>query len=169
MPRLKIKRPNAKKPSPSKRSLFIKIFLLLILIPVIATAIFLIRYYYIFDGTIQMKLGRRNQLAEIKIFAAPTVLYPGKRIGCSELVSKIRRLGYEENSTGASYYQVGKADTVLIHNEGSIPSDANRTAEIKCAGNTVRSIKDPATQCSPRKTDGFLATEESIPFASFRL
>ena len=146
MARLKIKRPNAKKPSRSKRSQFIKILLLLILIPVIAAAVFLIRYYYIFDGTIEMKLGRRNQMAETKIFAAPTVLYPGKRIGCSELVSKIRRLGYEENSTGASYYQIGKADTLLIHNEGSIPSDANRTAEIKCAGNTIRSVKDPAGQ-----------------------
>ncbi len=146
MPRLKIKRPDAKKPSHSRRSQFIKILLLLILIPVIAAAVFLIRYYYIFDGTIEMKLGRRNQMAETKIFAAPTVLYPGKRIGCSELVSRIRRLGYEENSAGASYYQIGKADTLLIHNEGSVPSDANRTAEIKCAGNTIHSIKDPASQ-----------------------
>ena len=146
MPRIKVKRPNAKKPSPSRRSLFVKILLILILIPVIAASVFLIRYYYIFDGTIEMKLGRRNQMAETKIFSAPTVLYPGKRIGCAELVSRIRRLGYEENSAGASYYQVGKADTLLIHNEGSVPSDASRTVEIKCAGNTLRSIKDPASQ-----------------------
>ena len=130
MPRIKIKRPDAKKPSHSGRSQFIKILLLLILIPVIAAAVFLIRYYYIFEGTIEMKLGRRNQMAKTKIFAAPTVLYPGKRIGCSELVSRIRRLGYEESSAGASYYQIGKADTLLVHNEGSVPSDANRTAEI---------------------------------------
>ena len=146
MPRLKIKRPDTKKPSRSGRSQFIKILLVLILIPVIAAAVFLIRYYYIFDGTIEMKLGRRNQMDETKIFASPTVLYPGKRIGCSELVSRIRRLGYEESSAGASYYQIGKADTLLIHNEGSVPSDVNRTAEIKCAGNTIHSIIDPASQ-----------------------
>ena len=146
MPRLKIKRPDAKKPSRSRRSPFIKILLLLILIPVIAATVFLIRYYYIFDGTIEMKLGRRNQMAETNIFAAPTILYPGKRIGCSELVSRIRRLGYEASSTGASYYQIDKADTLLIHNEGSVPSDANQTAEIQCAGNTIHSIKDPARQ-----------------------
>jgi penicillin-binding protein 1B len=146
MPRATIKRPEKKKTSQSRRSLFIKIILVLILIPVIAAAIFLIRYYYIFDQTIEMKLGQRNHLAETKIFAAPTVLYPGKQISFSELVSRIRRLGYDDDIAGSSYYKIAKPNTLLIHNDGSVPGDANRTAEIECAGNAIHSIKDPAHQ-----------------------
>ena len=77
MPRIKIKRPEKKKTSQSRRPLLIKILLVLVLIPMIAAAVFLIRYYYIFDGTIEMKLGKRYRLAETRIFAAPTILYPG--------------------------------------------------------------------------------------------
>ncbi|HTY62441.1 MAG TPA: PBP1A family penicillin-binding protein [Acidobacteriota bacterium] len=146
MPRLKTKRPEKNKASKSKRSLLIKIILVLILIPMIAAAVFMIRYYYIFDRAIEMKLGQRNRQFETKIFAAPTVLYPGKRLSQSELVSRIRRLGYEEDNTGSCYYKIGKSNTVLIHNDGSVMDDANRTAEIVCAGNAIRSMKDSAHQ-----------------------
>lgn len=143
MPQLKIKRPAKKKRPESGRRTLAKILIILILIPVIAATAFLIRYYYIFDGTIEMKLGKRNQLAETKIFAAPTVLYPGKRIGYSELISRIRRLGYEEDNAASSYYQLVKPSSILIHNDSSFPEDANRTVEIACSGNAIQSMKDP--------------------------
>lgn len=129
----------------------IKILLVIILIPVIAAAAFLMRYYYIFDGTIDMKLGQRNQLAETKIYAAPTHLYPGRRMSLEELVSRVRRLGYEENSAGACYYRMGRPATLLIHNDDSVREDANRAVEVVFAGNTIQSIKDPDGQTELRQ------------------
>jgi penicillin-binding protein 1B len=145
-PKPKRKAPKSRKGS--NRGTFIKILIALVLIPLIAIVVFLIRYYYIFDGTIEMKLGKRYRLAETKIYAAPTVLYAGKAMGCPELEARIRRLGYEENDTGsrASYYQVLKPNHLLIYNDASVPGDANRKAEIVCAGNAIRSITDPATR-----------------------
>ena len=146
MARLTIKRPSKKKASKSRRSLFIKILLVLVLIPVIAAAAFLIRYYYIFDGTIEMKLGQRNNLAETKIYAAPTVLHPGKRVSFAELVSRIRRLGYEDESTASFYYRLSRPAVLLIHNDSSIPQDANRTVEVAFTGNSIKSITDKVQQ-----------------------
>ena len=86
----KPKRRNMKTTLRIGRATVVKLLLVVILIPIIAIAAFLIRYYYIFDGTIEMKLGQRHQLAETKIYAAPTVLYPGKQLDHCTLVSKIR-------------------------------------------------------------------------------
>ena len=51
----------------------------------------------------------------------------------------------EKKQAGASYYELGKPNTLLI-NDGSVPVDANQTAEIVCSGNTIRSIKIRTTQ-----------------------
>jgi penicillin-binding protein 1B len=95
-----------------------------------------------------MKLGRRHQIAETKIFAAPTVLYPGKQINYSSLVARVRRLGYAEENTdaGAAYYQPGTADRLQIHNDNSVPEDPGRTVEVRCTANSIQSITDAANQ-----------------------
>jgi penicillin-binding protein 1B len=144
-------KPKRKKPKPRKwldRATLAKILIAFILIPLIAVVAFLIRYYYIFDGTIEMKLGKRYRLAETKIYAAPAVLYPGKSMGLSELEARIRRLGYEENDTGlgVSYYQLLKTNHLLVYNDVNVPGDPNRKAEIVCSGNAIRSITDSITR-----------------------
>ncbi len=117
-------------------------------IPLIAVTAFLVRYYYIFDGTIELKLGKRYRMSETRIYAAPAVLYPGKRLSLSELEAKIRRLGYAESegSSSASYYQILKNKHMRIYNDASVPEDASRLVEIVCAGNIIRSITDTATR-----------------------
>ncbi len=134
--------------SKSGRATLIKILIVLAIIPLIVVAAFLVRYYYIFDGTIEVKLGKRYRMAETKIYAAPLVVYPGKRMSFSELEARIRHLGYAEISdySGASYYQILKADRLRIYNDASAPNDAKRTVEIACAGNTIQSITDPSTR-----------------------
>ena len=129
------------------RGTLLKILLLVILVPLIAAAGFLIRYYYVFDGIIEMKLGKRHQFAETKIFAAPTVLYPGKHAELTALVGRLRRLGYRENDGegNESYYQPGAPNLVQIHNANSVPDDAGRTVEIQWKGNSIQSITDMAS------------------------
>lgn len=146
--------PSKPKPRKSKtvlkfgRGTVVKVLLLLLLLPMIAAAAFLIRYYYIFDGIIETKLGQRHQIAETKIFAAPTVLYPGKPIGFASLVARVRRLGYAEDSgdAHASYYRIGAANQLRIHNNNTVPDDPGRTVEIQCAADRIVSIKDAANQ-----------------------
>ena len=104
------------------------ITLVLSLLPVIAVATFLIRYYYIFDAAIEAKLGNRLSLAATKFYSAPAVIYPGKQISPSELESRLRRLGYMEDTgiQGISYYRVETDDLLLIYNDPSVPVDSDR-------------------------------------------
>ena len=146
MARLKIKRPPGKKAPRSKRSLVLKILLALLAIPVIAAAAFLIRYYYLFDGIIEQKLALHDFAAQTKIYAGPALLAPGKHLSCSELIDRLRQLGYEDDASGGCYYQVRAADRLLIHNDGSVPGSPNRTVEIRCAGKTIRALRDPERQ-----------------------
>ncbi len=114
------------------------------LLPVIAVATFLIRYYYIFDAAIEAKLGNRLSLAATKFYSAPAVIYPGKQISPSELESRLRRLGYMEDTgiQGISYYRVETDDLLLIYNDPSVPVDSDRHVEILWDGDTIRSITD---------------------------
>jgi penicillin-binding protein 1B len=145
-PKLKRNKPKSRKRP--DRATFVKALIAFLLIPLIAILAFLIRYYYIFDGTIEMKFGKRYRIAETRIYAAPTVLYPGKAMSFSDLEARIRRLGYEGNDTDSqtSYYQILKPNHMLVHNDASVPGDPNRKAEIVCAGNTVRVITDSSTR-----------------------
>ncbi len=120
------------------------ITLVLSLLPVIAVATFLIRYYYIFDAAIEAKLGNRLSLAATKFYSAPAVIYPGKQISPSELESRLRRLGYMEDTgiQGISYYRVETDDLLLIYNDPSVPVDSDRHVEILWDGDTIRSITD---------------------------
>lgn len=130
----------------SKKSTLIKILVLLAIIPSISAAVFLIHYYYIFDGTIEAKLGRRSRLAETRIYAAPIVLFPGKNMSCPELESRVRRLGYQDKpGPNESLYQLGKPNHLIVYNDPSVPIDANRKVEIACSGKTISSIKDLST------------------------
>jgi penicillin-binding protein 1B len=127
---------------------FIKFLIAIVLLSLIAVTTFLIYYYYIFDGTIEMKLGKRRQLAETSIYAAPMVLYPGKPMSFAELEARIRRLGYKQNGadSGGSHYQVLKTNYLLVYNDASVPADPNRKVEIICAGNVISSITDSASK-----------------------
>ncbi len=130
----------------SNKSTLIKILVLLAIIPSIAAAVFLIHYYYIFEGTIEAKLGRRSRLAETRIYAAPTVLFPGKNMSCPELESRVRKLGYQDKpGPNESLYQMGKPNHLIVYNDPSVPIDANRKVEIACSGKTISSIKDLST------------------------
>jgi penicillin-binding protein 1B len=128
----------------------VKILIVLVLVPLIGAATFLIRYYYIFDGTIATKLGTRYRLAETHIYAAPTVLYPGKTMTPPELEARIRRLGYQEENAGAeqSFYQVGKANHIVLYNNSSVPIDRNRKIEIVFTGKAISSITDLSTRAA---------------------
>lgn len=153
MPPSKPKRRGSKSSTKPSRFKILKIVALLLLVPAIAIAAFLIRYYYIFDGIIDTKLGKRSSMAGIEIYAAPTVLYPGKQIGFSALEARIRRLGYAENQslTGASYYQLRKANQLLLYNDASVPGNPDCLVEIACSGNAVLSIINPRTRTELEK------------------
>ncbi len=144
----KRKRKKRKSRKKSGRSTLSKVLLACALIPLIAISAFLVRYYYIFDGTIELKLGKNYRLDETRIYAAPMVLRPGKQMSFPELEARIRRLGYHENYTnaGASYYEIPKTNCLLVHNAASVPNDPDRTVEITCAGSSIRSIVDTTTK-----------------------
>lgn len=144
MPTQKPKGRGSKPPKKPSRSTLVKLLVLIGIIPMIAVAAFLIRYYYIFDGTIEARLGRRNQLAETRFYAAPTLLFPGKAIGFAELESRVRRLGYQELKAGMNvpWYQIGKSNHILIYNDDTVPFDARRKVEIACSRGTISSITD---------------------------
>src|SRR5439155_6744609 len=75
---------------PSRR--FLKIVAALLLLPSIVGGVFLIRYYYIFNGIIEGKLAKIHGQGENEIYAAPTTLFPGKRMPAPELLETVRRL-----------------------------------------------------------------------------
>ncbi|HYK92349.1 MAG TPA: hypothetical protein VE398_26545, partial [Acidobacteriota bacterium] len=119
----KAKSGNTGKRTKNRKIKIFKIAALLIAIPGIAAAIFLIRYYYVFNGIIEDKFGKRYDLSGIEIYASPTVLYPGKRIQLSELEQKARRLGYEERntagSTSSANFQRTRTNQLTISNDAS--------------------------------------------------
>jgi penicillin-binding protein 1B len=142
-------RSTSKKRKPGRggktaRNKWIKILLGLSLIPAIAVTAFLVRYYYIFDSAIDAKLGKRISSSATKFYAAPVQLYPGKRIGLTELAGRIRRLGYEEDTgtPNTSYYRIEADDRMLVYNDPSLPADADRLVEITCRGNRIQAIVD---------------------------
>jgi penicillin-binding protein 1B len=144
----KQKRRNSKSRIRSRRATLIKILLALILIPLIAVTAFLVRYYYIFDAAIEQKLGKHYRLDQTRIYAAPTVLYPGKQTTFADLEARVRRVGYTDRSTdsGVSYYRIPSPNHMLIYNDPSVPNNPNRIAEVICDGNAIRSIRDTTTR-----------------------
>jgi penicillin-binding protein 1B len=135
--------------SKSSWSKIIKIAACIVLLLAIPILIFLIRYYYIFDGIIEKKLGNRDSLSETIFYSAPIELYVGKSLTEAELLAIVRRLGYEEDnssSTVSYYYKLDQPKRILIHNGTVAPTDANVTAEISFNGKTIRSIKDVSSQ-----------------------
>jgi penicillin-binding protein 1B len=147
MPEAKKKQRKSKPRTKFNKMILVKILILALIIPAIAITAFLIHYYYIFDGTIEMKLGKRNMMAETIIFSAPTVLSPGKPMNFSQLVSRLRKLGYNEKagSFRNSYYVIIKPNRLLIYNDASAPYDANTKAEIICSGDGIDAIIDPVS------------------------
>ena len=135
--------------TPSRRVL--KITAVIVLIPALALAAFLIRYYYIFDGIIEQKLGKRYNVADTEIYSAPVTLYPGKRVRMQELLAKLRRLGYAERAAKASKvssYETVKDNRILVFNDAKTPEDSNRLVEVTCSNTAIRSIVDTASKNS---------------------
>jgi penicillin-binding protein 1B len=131
----------------SSRSTWPKIILVIILIPALAIAAFLIRYFYVFNATIELKLGKRNSLAETTIYAAPVVLYPGKPMTLSQVEEKVRRLGYEDKvGSKVSYYEKAKNSRFVIYNDSTAPEDPGRMVEVSFSGNSIRSIAEAANK-----------------------
>src|SRR5437867_5797331 len=129
---------------------FWKIAAALVSIPAIVIGIFLIRYYFIFNRIMTEKLAKHYTLGATQIFAGPSVLYPGKPLPPSDLVTAIRRMGYvEEEKPGRaslSTFRVEKANRILLHHEANLPEDANRSAEVHFSANSIRSIVDADTR-----------------------
>lgn len=153
MPSSKAKKSGSKPGAKHRRIKAWKIVLLLLLLPTVAAAAFLIRCYYLFDAAIEEKMQRREVMAETRIFAAPTVLTPGRRMSCSELETRIRRLGYENGARDPEicHYRVLGPNHLLIHNGASVPDAANRSADIVCAGDAIRSMTDPSSGSALRE------------------
>jgi penicillin-binding protein 1B len=147
MPTQKPKSRSSKPRGKFSRATFIKILALVAAVPLIAIGAFLIRYYYIFDGTIEAKLGKRYRLAETRIYAAPMPIYPGKSLSFPELEARVRRLGYQElkDSIDISWYKIEKPNHLLLYNDDTVPIDARRKVEIACSGKTITSITDLAS------------------------
>lgn len=119
----------------------IKLLLCLVLIIGIAITAFLVRYYYIFDGNIELKLGKQQSVSGTEIYAAPAILHPGKPLGFAKLEAFLRRLGYEEASTAAKepYYKILNAGRIIIHSNAAV-------VEIRCDRESILSITDSATR-----------------------
>jgi len=138
-----------KKAKRSKWILVLKFAAVLVLIPAIILGAFLTYYSYVFNREITAKLGKASELAETRIFSAPSVIYPGKPISLSGFTTRLRRLGYVEGSSsggaGLSSYRLGKNNRLILSNESSVPEDAGRSAEIQWVGNRIRSIVEPSS------------------------
>ncbi len=139
------RRVRDRKPTSAKARV-LKICALLVALPTIAVAIFLIHYYYIFNGIIEEKFGKRYDLSQTEIYAAPAVLFPGERIQPADLLQKLRRLGYAEHDPAQAFkvasYELTKPNLVTIYNDSSAPEDGNRLAAVTIAAGTIRSIVD---------------------------
>jgi penicillin-binding protein 1B len=148
----KKKRPDRSK-APRKtgrgKHRLIKIIAVLCLVPIIVVAAFLIRYYYVFNGLIQEKLGKRDNVLETEIYARPVVIYPGRQMKQVELVTRLRRLGYNEGANarnaGTASYEVVK-DRVSIHNDATAPQNPNDTVDVVFSSTSIRSIRNLANR-----------------------
>ncbi len=146
-----MRKPKVSKPKASKGFSFLrllKIAVALGCIPAIALVAVLIYYYYVFDRTIESKLGQHYEIAETEIYAAPAAIYPGKPISQADFLTLLRRLGYVEKgpaATEASTYEVNTKKHVLAHNDPSVTGDAGRTVEISWSGNKIRDIVETSS------------------------
>jgi penicillin-binding protein 1B len=129
----------------SFRRALVKVLIGLGLVLAIALGAFLIRYYYIFDGTIEQKLGNRRTIAATRIYSAPTLLRPGKALSLPELRARLRRLGYEEGNTapGSAGFRVTGPERLLVRNDASSPVDPGRAAEIRTRGPRIEAVLHP--------------------------
>jgi penicillin-binding protein 1B len=141
----------------------LKILVVLVSIPAIVVAAFLIYYYYIFDRTIDQKLGKGYEIAETEIYSAPGTIYPGKPISRAELLTRLRRLGYAESNASAGAklctYQLDKKGHVFVGNDSSLPEDAGRLVDIAWEGGGIRDIVEVS---SGQSLDRFALKPELI-------
>ncbi len=136
----------AKRPKPQKFSVWtvLKYTAVLMCIPAIVFAAFLIHYYYVFDRLIDARLGDRYEPSETELYAAPRTVFPGKPISMPDFIDRLRRVGYVENSSPDAAklcsFRLDRKNRLIVHNDPTLPEDAGRTVEIDWAGARVRNI-----------------------------
>jgi penicillin-binding protein 1B len=142
-------KPRAKK---SSRGRALKIIAALVALPLLGVGLFLTRYYYIFNRTIEGRLGKRYSISETEIYSAPITLYPGKRIGQADLEGRLRHAGYAQLKAGdapsGSGYRPEGTTRMVLYNDSSLPQDPGRKVQVTFAGNTIRSMTDPDTRAA---------------------
>ncbi len=147
--RIQLRRRKKATPKPRRR-LWLKIGLFLSLCFGTVIGFFLIRYYYIFNAIIEQKLKDQTFTPATEIYGAPSRLFRGKRVGAEELLEQVRRLGYLEFAQSGDgslpYYRSAGEGRLLLHNDGSVWSDPERTVEISFADRKIRSILDLETK-----------------------
>jgi len=115
-------------------------------VPVIVIGVFLFRYYYVFDGLIEEKLGKRYNISETEIYGAPETLFLEKHMSLAELQAQLRRLNYSEVGTAGagatSNYQVVDHNHLILYNDPSLPEDGNRLVEIAFSNGQISSLTD---------------------------
>jgi len=152
MPTPRVASRRVKSATKSRRRRLLKLLAGLVAVPTVIAGIFLIRYYYIFDGIIEEKLGKQYNLTETEIYAAPSLLYPGKQVQPAELQARLRHLGYVErnpsNAAAICNYQLEKANRLLIYNDVSLPQDARRLVAVHWSEGAIRSITDLNTRAA---------------------
>jgi penicillin-binding protein 1B len=140
----KKRRAAGKKPARAGR--WIKIGLVLVLIPAVVMGWFLVRYYFIFDAIIEKKLDLEAFGAATEIYSAQTVLSPGQQMPRQALMSDLRRLGYEDRGrvggAGGAYYQSLEDARLLVHNDAHRLEDSSRTVEVVFSSDNIQSILD---------------------------
>jgi hypothetical protein len=138
------------KARPAKRSRgssvwrFVKILVALASIPTLILAGFLIHYYYVFDRWIDQKLGKGYEVAETEIYSAPQIIQPGKPISQSDFVTRLRRLGYVDQTAApdpkVASFQYDEKNRVRVTNDLSLDEDAGRAVQVSWFGNRIRDI-----------------------------
>jgi len=130
----------------SRKVKLLKIIVLALSIPAIIIGAFLIRYYYIFNGVIEQKLGKRLSVSQTEIYAAPERLFPGKRMSLADLQAKMRRLDYAEVGAAGrgtdSNYQIVDRNHLILYNDPSLPEDGDRLVEVAFTDGQIRSLSD---------------------------
>jgi penicillin-binding protein 1B len=132
----------------SSKLRLLKIIAIVLSIPAIVIGAFLIRYYYVFNGIIEQKLGKLYNVSQTEIYAAPETLFPGTPLSLAELQSHLHRLNYAKvgavETAAASSFQIVDHNRLILYNDSTLPEDGNRSVEVTFSKNQIISLADAA-------------------------
>lgn len=128
----------------------VKILTLIVLIPLLIASSALVYYYYRYSRLIDRKLAGTSWGMPSEIYAAPYLLYPGRKIGKETLVERLKRTGYKENSgpkssnTKEPVFHWASSSVLEISNSDD---DLNSAKKVKVRFNrgAIRDIRNAAT------------------------